>query len=217
LVRVRLRGDTVYRREEATAQRLGMGRAVALAAERATGDKSMARNVEWKARAREPERQRALAEQLAGAPPELLEQIDTFFRAAHGRLKLRQFATDRGELIHYHRADQTGPKESTYALVSTDAPDAVRNLLAQSLGVLGELRKRRWLYRLGPTRIHLDEVKNLGTFLEVEVILRSDQPVHEGEQIAEEVRRQLDVRDEELIAVAYLDLLLARPTHEDYP
>src|SRR5690242_1438063 len=118
-------------------------------------------NVEWKARARDPERQRELAEGLSGSPPELLEQVDTFFHASHGRLKLRRFTADSGELIHYQRPNRAGPKQSTYAIVGTDVPGLLRDLLGQSLGVLGEVRKRRCLFLLGQTRIHLDEVEGL--------------------------------------------------------
>jgi predicted adenylyl cyclase CyaB len=167
----------------------------------------MAINVEWKARIRALERQRALAAQLAESPPELLEQLDTFFNASHGRLKLRRLGDDHGELIHYFRDDQPGPKQSTYSIVRTEQPDAQRALLSQALGVRGEVRKRRWLYLAGQVRIHLDEVEGLGNFLEVEVVLRPGQPIAEGEQIAETIRQQLDVRVEDLVEVAYLDLL----------
>lgn len=167
-----------------------------------------ASNVEWKARARDPERQRKLAEQLAEAPPELLEQVDTFFPVAHGRLKLRQLAPDRGELIAYERSDVAGPKQSTYSVVRIDQPQALADCLARALGVRGVVRKRRWLYRTSQTRIHLDEVEGLGVFLEVEVVLRPGQAVGEGERIAEDIRRQLDVRDGDLIEVAYIDLLV---------
>jgi len=170
----------------------------------------MGENVEWKAQARDPERQRELAECLADGPPQLLEQLDTFFPTAHGRLKLRQLAADRGELIYYERPDQAGPKQSTYSLVATDQPAALGALLAQAMGVRGVVRKRRWLYRVGQTRIHFDEVEGLGAFLEVEVVLQPGQAVSEGERIAEDIRRQLAVRDEDLVEPAYIDLLVPR-------
>jgi adenylate cyclase class IV len=167
------------------------------------------RNVEWKARARDPERQRQRALQLAGAPPELLEQLDTFFCVANGYLKLRRFSAKRGELIHYLRPVQTGPKLSKYSLVATDQPDGLRDLLVRALGVHGEVRKRRQVFLAGQSRIHFDEVEQLGTFLEVEVVLRPEQSVAEGEQIAAALRRELDVREDELIDVAYLALLMS--------
>jgi adenylate cyclase class IV len=173
---------------------------------------AVATNIEWKARARDAARQRELAAGRTGAAPELLEQVDTFFNVPHGRLKLRQFASDRGELIYYERPDRAGPKASNYTLVPTPQPEALRDVLARALGVGGVVRKRRWLYHAGPARIHVDEVDGLGTFLEVEVVLRPGQAPAEGERLADELRRELQVADEDLIDVAYLDLL--RPGRE---
>jgi adenylate cyclase class IV len=166
----------------------------------------MATNIEWKARANDPKRQRVLAERLAGAGPELLDQVDTFFFVRNARLKLRQFRPDHGELIYYVRRDQAMPKQSDYWLCSTGKPDLLRTVLTQALGVRGEVRKRRLLYLVGQSRIHVDDVQGLGTFLEVEVVL-ADQDISEGERVAAELREKLEVKAEDLIEVAYVDLL----------
>jgi adenylate cyclase class IV len=168
-----------------------------------------ASNVEWKARARDPRRRLALAGRLAGGPPELQEQVDTFFAAPHGRLKPRRLSADRGELIHHDRPDRAGPKQSVYSVVPTGRPDALRGLLARALGLRGEARKRRRLCRAGGARVHLDKVEGLGTFLGVEVVLQAGQPAAEGERLADELRRRLDVGAEEMIDFAHVDLLAA--------
>jgi predicted adenylyl cyclase CyaB len=167
----------------------------------------MATNIEWKARARDLQRQRALAAALAGTDAELLEQVDTFFHVPQGRLKLRQLGAAHGELIHYHRPDEAGARQSTYARVCTDQPEALLELLGGALGVRGEVRKRRWLYRVGQARIHVDEVEGLGTFLEVEVVLRPGQSPAECQRIAAELRKALEVGEDEVIGGAYVDLL----------
>lgn len=167
----------------------------------------MAINVEWKARARNPERQRRLAEQLSDRPPEVLEQEDTFFLVPHGRLKLRQLGPHQGELIFYERSDRVGSRESVYSLVPTDIPAFLRDLLAQALGIRAVLRKRRTLYRVGQTRIHFDEVEGLGLFLEVEVVLEPEQAIEEAQRIAGHLRQQLEVAHEDLLGCAYMDLL----------
>jgi len=64
---------------------------------------TVGRNIEIKARATDFADQRARAEKLAGAPPESISQEDTFFRSKRGRLKLRRFDADRGELISRRR------------------------------------------------------------------------------------------------------------------
>ena len=68
-------------------------------------------------------------------------------------------------------------------------------------------RKRRTVFIVGQSRIHLDEVERLGSFLEVEVVLRPEQTVAEGERIATALRRDLEVQEQDLIDVAYIELL----------
>ena len=81
-------------------------------------------------------------------------------------------------------------------------------MLADSLDVMGTVKKQRLLYLHGQTRIHLDKVDGLGTFLELEVVMRPDQPVAEGEHIARALMKKLEVKQPDLIADAYLDLIL---------
>jgi predicted adenylyl cyclase CyaB len=168
---------------------------------------SPACNVELKARARDPERLRAIAERLAGTTPLVLEQIDTFFHVPHGRLKLRQFCPDSGELISYERPDRSGPKTSDYIIVPTDEPAALRDMLQRALGIRGEVRKLRRVYIVGQARIHLDTVEGLGQFIEVEVVLKPGQSVSEGEAIAERLRHDFEVSPDDLVDRAYIDLL----------
>jgi adenylate cyclase class IV len=166
-----------------------------------------ATNVEWKARARDPQRLRAIAEGLAGLSPQLLEQVDTFYNVPFGRLKLRQFSPVSGELIYYERPDQPGPKTSIYDIVSTDQPVALRAMLARALGVRGEVRKLRRVYLVGQTRIHLDTVEGLGEFVEVEIVLKVGQSPSEGEVIAWRLFQDLEICPADLVNRAYVDLL----------
>ena len=73
--------------------------------------------------------------------------------------------------------------------------------------MLGVVRKTRRLYLVGQTRIHWDEVEGLGEYLEVEVVLRPDQSDEVGVQIAAELRQRLRVHEDDLIGLAYVDLL----------
>lgn len=167
----------------------------------------MPSNIEIKARSHHPARQRELAAGLADGSPTTLQQQDTFFPCATGRLKLRQLADDRGELIAYERADVAGTKQSDYLLAHTTEPAALRAALAAALGTGIVVTKTRLLYLVGQTRIHLDEVEGLGSFLELEVVLADGQSPDEGHRIAREIMAALEVREEDLIQGAYADLL----------
>jgi predicted adenylyl cyclase CyaB len=174
----------------------------------------MGRNVEIKARATDFEGQRLAAERLATAPGETLIQEDTFFNAAHGRLKLRQITGRASELIHYNRSDLSGPKESVYSFYHTDRPDPLNEVLTCALGVRTVVRKKRTVYLIGQTRVHLDQVDGLGEFIELEVVLDPGQDVQSGTAVAEELMLKLGIRKQDLVANAYADLLLKGAVHE---
>ena len=169
----------------------------------------MPRNIEIKAGIESIEALLPRARALADGDAELIEQDDSFFVVPHGRLKLRQFADGSAELIHYHRPDSGDAKASDYVRVPVPDPAALREALARGCGLLGRVRKRRWLLLAGQTRIHLDRVEGLGDFMELEVVLREGQDDAAGAAIAEDLMRALGLADAPRLAGAYLDLLAA--------
>ena len=114
-----------------------------------------------------------------------------------------------GELIFYQRADQTGPKTSFYRITTTAEPDRLREVLTLAHGQTGRVIKRRTLWLVGRTRVHLDRVEGLGTFMELEVVLREDEPAGVGEREAQGLMAALGISAEALIDGAYVDLLRA--------
>jgi predicted adenylyl cyclase CyaB len=167
----------------------------------------MPTNIEIKARVRDWEQTRRAAESLADRPLEIIDQVDTFFACPNGRLKLREFSAIHGELIAYDREDRAGAKASRYLITPTTEPEALRSVLLRALGIAGTVKKRRFLYLCGPTRIHLDDVEGLGKFLELEVVLAPGDDEARGEAIARELMEKLSVRPDDLLAGAYVDLL----------
>ena len=167
----------------------------------------MAANIEVKARVDDFEALKARAELLSDQPLVVIVQEDTFFNTPKGRLKLRILGPDRGELIYYERPDQDGPKRSDYHLAQTYEPENLKTTLSLALGIRGVVKKTRYLYMAGQTRIHLDEVEGLGYFLELEVVMKQGQSDAEGQAIAEELMRRLEVREAMLLEGAYMDLI----------
>jgi len=170
----------------------------------------MGRNIEIKARIESVESLLPKARALADGDAEIIDQDDSFFVVPHGRLKLRQFADGTAELIHYHRPDSGEPKASDYVRVPAPDPAALREALTRANGLLGRVRKRRWLLLAGQTRIHVDRVEGLGDFMELEVVLREGQDDGEGADIAQALMQRLGLHDAPRLAGAYLDLLNPR-------
>jgi predicted adenylyl cyclase CyaB len=169
----------------------------------------MPMNMEIKARVSNPVRLHTLAAALSRDAGTLLCQEDTFFHTLQGRLKLRTLAPTHGELIYYERADAAGPRASRYEIAHSSTPAALKATLAAALGVRGVVRKQRWLYLVGQTRVHVDEVEGLGTFVELEWVMQPEQTHTAGAHAVAELMQCLEIAEAELIAEAYIDLLSA--------
>ncbi|CAH2079257.1 unnamed protein product, partial [Iphiclides podalirius] len=105
-----------------------------------------------------------------------------------------------------------GPKLSDYELLEfpaseTDRAKLLDEMLQKCLGVRGRVLKERKFYLVGQTRVHIDTVQGLGSFMELEVVLDNKQTLEEGQKIARDLQSKLGVRDEDLLDCAYMDLL----------
>ena len=170
----------------------------------------MNRNVEIKAKARDADTIREIAAEIADRGPFIVEQEDTFFRCRSGRIKLRRFSEAEGELIYYERGNEAGPKLCTYIISRTLEPDRVRDILSKTSPVHGVVKKRRVVYTVGQTRIHLDDVEGLGEFVELECVLSPGQDAVEGIQQIESLMERLGISKEDIIDKSYIDLLSDR-------
>src|SRR3954447_13393479 len=126
------------------------------------------RNVELKATDPDPERSLAVCRDLGAQDRGILVQRDTYFRVSEGRLKLRQETPGGAALIQYHRSDRPEARESRYRIAPVEDADALREALDAALGTLVVVDKERRLLLWEGVRIHLDTVRGLGTFVELE-------------------------------------------------
>jgi predicted adenylyl cyclase CyaB len=170
----------------------------------------MARNVEIKARIENVGVYVPILTNMASSGPLETAHDDTFFNCPNGRLKLRAFSIEAGELIFYRRVNQAGPKVSFFVRSPTSSPETLRESLSLAYGQIGRIRKYRTLFLVGRTRVHLDRVEGLGHFLELEVMLVGEESAEEGVREASQLMDQLGIQPEQLIEGAYLDLMLAQ-------
>ena len=134
-------------------------------------------------------------------------QMDTFYYTPSGRLKLRESSLYGTFLIPYVRSDQEGPKESDYALIELKDPDKVKELLALILGKRIVVKKKRQIYIYQNIRIHFDEVENLGSFIELEAVIKNEDELDANQTKVEQLTAFFGVKQEDLIAEAYADML----------
>jgi adenylate cyclase class IV len=147
------------------------------------------------------------AARLSDRAPELICQEDFFFRCDGARLKLRILGPDQGELIRYERPNVADARRSHYLIARTADPAILLEILQRTLPAAGVVKKSRTLYLIGQSRLHLDRVSKLGDFLEMEVVLRPEQPESEGHAIVNALLSALEIDQQQLIGEAYIDLL----------
>jgi predicted adenylyl cyclase CyaB len=69
------------------------------------------------------------------------------------------------------------------------------------------VEKNRELYLWHDVRIHLDSVEGLGSFVELEALASPGSDLDAERDAVDELRRALEIRDEDLVGESYADLL----------
>lgn len=135
-------------------------------------------------------------------------QIDTYFKVNNGRLKLREGKIE-SHLIYYKREDKKGPKQSDVILYNPAPESLLKEILIKSLGVLVTVDKKREIYFINNVKFHIDNVKNLGTFIEIEAI--EDENTKNKKELLKQCQFFLDlfkIPQKDLVSVSYSDMLI---------
>ena len=167
------------------------------------------RNVEIKARCRDAKAVRAALLARGARPHGTDRQTDTYFHVPRGRLKLRQGNIETA-LIHYDRPDRPGPKQARIRLYRPPDPPALKAVLSAALGVRAVVAKTREIFFLDNVKFHIDSVRGLGRFVEIEAIGAA------GTIGPDRLRRQcrrymrlLGIGPADLVAGSYADMTTA--------
>jgi len=169
---------------------------------------SKSKNVEIKAHCSDLERIRKILIERNADFKGMDHQIDTYFNVPNGRLKLREGSIENN-LIQYNRPDQAGPKQSDFDLFKTEKGSSLKNILEKSIGVKVIVDKQREIYFIDNVKFHLDQVNNLGTFVEIEAtdMENTKTPEYLNKQ-CQQYLKLFGIAEENLLANSYSDLLL---------
>lgn len=170
------------------------------------------KNVEIKFELRDPSLARTLCLHFGARPIATLEQTDTYFRVPDGRLKKRETTAEPTEYIIYERTNQARPRISSYSILLEQ--QAIERF-GSNLPVWVTVRKRREVLLHGNVRIHLDEVEDLGHFLELEAVVSTSIDETRCHEAVRKIREALAPALGEPIAYSYADLIAQPPTDED--
>lgn len=162
-------------------------------------------NVEFKAELIDLPLARTLCRAVGATSISTMQQTDTYFKLAAGRLKKREIPGEATEYIFYQRPDKTQPKISDFKIYSEN--EAITRFGATVLPVWLVVKKTRELWMLGNVRIHLDTVEKLGSFLEFEALVTPQLDVSRCHAIVAKLREHFQPALGEPVSVGYSDLL----------
>jgi adenylate cyclase, class 2 len=165
-------------------------------------------NFEFKARLKDLSGARTALKKLNARFVGTDRQVDTYFHAPRGRLKIREGRIENA-LIRYQRSNSARARRSEVELMLLPRRNSVRLILAGALGVIAVVDKRREIYFVGNVKIHLDRVRGLGTFLEVEAMTRSGDIKRVRAQAAK-FRKLFAISAGDIIPQSYSDLVLSK-------
>jgi predicted adenylyl cyclase CyaB len=165
-------------------------------------------NFEFKARLNDDRHVRAALERLRARFIGTDHQIDTYFRVPSGRLKVREGRLENA-LIFYRRSNLPRARPSAVEMMLLPRRNSLRAILARALGTLAVVDKRREIYFVKNVKIHLDRVRQLGKFLEVEAISRTGD-VKKIRAQARQLQKLFGITAKDMVAESYSDLMLAK-------
>lgn len=167
----------------------------------------MPTNIEIKARCKNHGRIREILKTHKADAKGTDHQIDTYFDAKKGRLKLRE-GNIENNLIWYSRENQKGAKESQVKLFKTERESTLKEILSSSMGTRCVVDKTREIYFIDNVKFHIDTVKDLGTFVEIEAIDKDGTiPVEKLQEQCHYYIKLLEINAKDLISDSYSDML----------
>lgn len=137
-------------------------------------------------------------------------QVDTYFKAENGRLKLRE-GNIENNLIHYIRENKKGPKQSKIILFKSEPHSTLKKILTSAIGILTVVDKQREIYFIENVKFHVDTVDKLGSYIEIEAI-DNDGSIGK-EKLLSQCEYYLDlfnIPKNNLIPDSYSDLILQK-------
>ncbi|MCE7968734.1 MAG: CYTH domain-containing protein [Leptolyngbya sp. PLA3] len=166
-------------------------------------------NIEIKVELKDVELARLIVRRVGARRIGLLHQVDTYFNVPDCRLKKREAMMNGHpepvEVIRYERADRPAARASSFTIYNEQ--EAGYRFGTLGLPIRTIVEKTRELWMIDSLRIHLDDVRHLGRFLEIEALVTPRQNVARCHARIAHLRRHLEPALGEPIATSYCDLL----------
>jgi predicted adenylyl cyclase CyaB len=134
-------------------------------------------------------------------------QIDVYYQNEKGRLKVRDSEGERS-VIFYNRIEDGRERWSNFHCVKVETPKEWIKFFDLFMERLVTVKKHRTLFHYKNTRIHVDRIKELGSFIELETKVNSSRK--DARKEFEFLCKYLELNMKEQILKSYSDMILNR-------
>ncbi len=170
-----------------------------------------------KARVDDPKRLERAIIALGATPTGIQAQADTYYNAPHRNFEM----TDEALRIRVEDGDAfltyKGPKMDTLSKTRQEFQTMIKDSgtmgdILSSLGFfpVATVTKRRKNYRLGNFFISLDEVRDLGSFIEIEIPVKNSKNYEEKVESILKIIEKLGISRTSTIRESYLEMILEK-------
>lgn len=142
-----------------------------------------------------------------------LFQTDTYFSCPTGRLKLRE-EQNNSYFIYYKRPDTAAQKLSIYEFYNVPDVSKFRAVFGDLLHEECRVVKKRDLYIIENARVHVDHVENLGMFMEIEVVISTEEESLASNDLLNRILDLTGTAQNERVSVGYRELLMCHLNEE---
>lgn len=184
-------------------------------------------NAEIKARAtrkKQEEIVHILRNKNAGFYQPLL-QIDTYYEFPDGKQKIRKTYNENDrlierELIQYERENKKDTKISKQVIYNLYKSPGLESTTKLTYKKIIEVEKKREVFCIENVKFHIDDVKDLGTFVEIEaqaLMNKNGNPemdVKDLKKQCDHYRHMFGISDDDLVSSSYSDMLLKKQSEK---
>ncbi len=164
----------------------------------------MAENLELKLKLQSHQPVLKILKDLKADYKGLLIQKDIYYKTEKGLLKLR-IEVNKHTLIFYLRDEKSKDRFSDFEILNVEGSNA-EGFFGKIFNLEAIVEKNRKLFMFDNTRIHLDTVKNLGKFIELETLVLAGKK--DAKKRFDRLVKILNLPLDNQIKCSYRDLIL---------